>query len=109
MEKHLFGFLFFVREGLSHIKEILREGKMETGAEGALMLTSVHHWLKMEMPLDAPFSTPLVPEWGLGFRLSALERMGLRLQWYKYDNNDNLVLTKIPPYFTIAFEKLDWK
>lgn len=109
MEKYLFGFLFFVREGLSHIKEILREGQIEIGKEGALMLTSVHHWLKMEKPLDALFSTPLVPEWGLGFRLSALEKMGLRLQWYKYGNNDNLVLTKIPPHFTIVFDKLNRK
>ena len=109
MEKPIFGFFFFVRDGLSHIKEILREGKMGTGEDGALMLTSVHHWLKEKKPINAITSAPLVPEWGLGFRLSSLKKIGLRLQLCKYENNDKLILLKIPPHFAIDFCKLDPK
>lgn len=109
MEKHLYGFLFFVRNGLPNIKEILREGKIEIGKDGAYILTSVHHWLKEDKLINEFFSEPLVPEWGMGLRLSALEKMGLTLQWYKYNNNDNLLLVKIPPHFTIDFRKLDSK
>lgn len=72
MEKNLFGFLFFTRNGLHNIKDILRKGKLKTGEEEVCMLTSVHHWLKEKKQINEVFSEPLVSEWGLGFRLSAL-------------------------------------
>ena len=109
MEKNLFGFLFFTRNGLHNIKEILREGKLKTGEEEVCMLTSVHHWLKEKKQINEVSSEPLVPEWGLGFRLSALEKMGLKFQLYKFKNNDNLTLVKIPPHYTIDFRMLDPK
>lgn len=99
--------MVFERNGLLHIKEILREGKKETGEAGVFMLTSVHHWLKEEKQINAVFSEPLVSEWGLGFRLSALKKMGLRLQSYEYENNISLKLVKISPHSTIDFGKLD--
>ena len=109
MEKHLFGFLFFTRNGLHNIKEIFRKGKIEIGKDGTCMMTSVHHWLKAEKQINEVFSEPLVPEWGLGFRLCALEKMGLKLQLYKFNNNDNLTLVKITPQYTIDFRMLDPK
>lgn len=48
MKKHLFGFLFFSRNGLHNIKEIFRKGKIEIGKNGTCMMTSVHYWLKAE-------------------------------------------------------------
>ena len=109
MKKHLFGFLFFTRNGLQNIKEILREGHIESGKDGTCMMTSVYHWLKAEKQINEVSSEPLVPEWGLGFRLSALEKMGLKFQLYKFKNNDNLTLVKIPPHYIIDFSKLDPK
>ena len=97
MEKRLFGFLFFTRNGLHNIKEIFRKGKIEIGKDRACMLTSVHHWLKAEKQINEIFSEPLVSEWGLGFRLCALEKMGLVLQLYKFNNNDNLTLVLTIP------------
>lgn len=85
---------------------IFRKGKIEIGKDGACMLTSVHHWLKAEKQINEIFSEPLVSEWGLGFRLCALEKMGLVLQLYKFNNNDNLTLVKIPPHYTIDFRML---
>ena len=73
------------------------------------MLTSVHHWLKAEKQIDEIFSEPLVSEWGLGFRLYALEKMGFILQLYKFNNNANLTLVKIPPHSTIDFRMLNPK
>ena len=73
------------------------------------MLTAIHHWLKEEKLIDEVFSTPLVPDWGLGFRILALEHLGLRFHWYKYGNNQNLILTKIPAYSTIKFCNLNQK
>ena len=107
MEKRLFGFLFFTRNGLHNIKEIFRKGKIEIGKDGTCMMTSVHHWLKAEKQINEIFSEPLVSEWGLGFRLCALEKMGLILQLYKFNNN--LTLVKIPPHYTIDFRMLDPK
>ena len=56
MEKRIFGFLFFTRNGLLSIKEILRDGKFESGENGSFMLTSVHHWLKEEKQTNEVFS-----------------------------------------------------
>ena len=109
MEKRLFGFLFFTRNGLHNIKEIFRKGKIEIGKDGACMMTSVHHWLKAEKQINEIFSEPLVSEWGLGCRLCAWEEMGLKLQLYKFKNNDNLTLVKIPTHYIIDFCKLDPK
>ena len=109
MEKTLFVFLFFTRNGLHNIKEIFRKGKIEIGKDGTCMMTSVHHWLKADKQINEVFSEPIVSEWGLGFRLCALEKMGLILQLYKFNNNDNLTLVKIPPHYTIDFRMLDPK
>ena len=35
--------------------------------------------------------------------------MDLILQFYKFNNNDNLTLVKIPPHYTIDFRMLDHK
>ena len=35
--------------------------------------------------------------------------MDLILQFYKFNNNDNLTLVKIPPHYTIDFRMLDRK
>ena len=109
MEKNLFGFLFFTRNGLHNIKDILRKGKLKTGEEEVCMLTSVHHWLKEKKQINEVFSEPLVSEWGLGFRLSALEKMGLILQRYDYNHNANLTQVKVPSHYTIDFRMLDPK
>lgn len=109
MEKHLFGFLFFTRNGLQNIKEILREGNIESGKDGTCMMTSVYHWLKEMKQINEVFSEPLVSEWGLGFRLSALEKMGLILKRYDYNHNANLTLVKVPSHYTIDFRMLDPK
>ena len=109
MEKRIFGFLFFTRSGFLNIKEILRYGKYESGENGSFMLTSVHHWLKEEKQINEVFSEPFVSDWGLGFRLSALKKMGLWLQWYEYKNNDKLILVKIPSHSAIDFSMLNPK
>lgn len=109
MEKFLFGFLVFERDGLQHIKSIIRKGIIETGDKELVMLTAIHHWLKEEKLRDEVFSTPLVPAWGLGFRISALKHLGFRFHWYNYGNNQNLILTKIPAYSTIKFCNLNQK
>lgn len=109
MEKRIFGFLFFTRNGLLNIKEILRNGKLESGENGSFMLTSVHHWLKEEKQINEVFSEPIVSDWGLGFRLPALQKMGLSLQWYEYKNNDKLILVKLPLHSTIDFSMLNPK
>ena len=109
MEKHIFGFMFFTRNGLLNIKEILRDGKFESGEKGSFMLTSVHHCLKEEKQINEVFSEPLVSDWGLGFRFSALQKMGLALQWYEYKNNDKLILVKLPLHSTIDFSMLNPK
>ena len=65
--------------------------------------------MKAEKQINEIFSEPLVSEWGLGCRLCALEKMGLKLQLYKFKNNDNLTLVKIPTHYIIDFCKLDPK
>lgn len=105
----MFGFLCFENNGLRNINSILKDKKLDTGEEEFCLLTSVHHWLNEVKQINNVISEPLVPEWGLGFRLSALEKMGLTFQWNTYNNNDNLTFVKIPPHSTIDFSQLNSK